>query len=155
MDMESDSTDKNNFYSGDSLEQRKAEGWLMDQLSKKLGTKLEKRKFTLEGGSWIELDGYCESPLTLCEAWAHVGPPKSAQKNKVMTDALKLLFANIQVGGNAQCILLFSDCDAAAPFIRDTWMAQCLKEYGISVEVIEFPKDMKDKVLEAQKRQYR
>jgi len=140
---------------GDSIEQRQAEKWLLDALSDKLGAKLTTKKIELDGAIYIQLDGCCESPSILCEAWSHIGPPKSAQKNKVMTDALRLLFANETIGGNAQCILLFADRDAAAPFIGNTWMAQCLKKYSIRVEVIEFPPEIKTKVLKAQKRQYR
>ena len=140
---------------GDSSEQREAEAWLIDALSRKLGVTLTKRRWPLDGGSWIELDGFCKSPLVLCEAWAHIGPPKSAQKNKVMTDAFKLLFVNALVKGNGKRILLFADYDAAAHFQGRSWMARCLNEYDITVEVIGLPPELKGKVLKAQKRQYR
>jgi len=65
---------------GDSGEQKAAEGWLVSSLASKLGVTLKKERFTLEGGSWIEVDGYCQAPKVFCEAWAHVGAPKSAQK---------------------------------------------------------------------------
>lgn len=140
---------------GDSSEQRQAEEWMIRALSEKLGVKLTKRKWSLEGGSWIELDGYFESPTILCEAWAHIGSPKSAQKHKVMTDAFKLLFVNELVKGNGKCILLFADTNAAAHFNGKTWMAQCLKEHNITVEVIELPLELKNEVLMAQRRRYR
>jgi hypothetical protein len=140
---------------GDSSEQRKAEEWLVNALSKKLGVALTKRKWFLDGGSWIELDGFCESPMILCEAWAHIGPPKSAQKDKVMTDAFKLLFVNALVKGGGKRILLFADHDAAAHFQGKSWMAQCLNEHNIIVEIIELPPELKTKVLKAQQRQYR
>jgi len=140
---------------GDSSEQQETEQWLVDALSKKLGVTLTKKRWFLDGGSWIELDGFCESPMILCEAWAHVGPAKSAQKNKVMTDAFKLLFVNALLEGNGQRILLFADDDAAAHFQGNSWMARCLNEYDITVEVIELPRQLKAKVLNAQKRQYR
>ncbi len=140
---------------GDSIEQRQAEKWLLDALSRELEVKLTTRKFELDGASYIQLDGYCESPPVLCEAWSHIGPPKSGQKHKVMTDAFKLLFTNEIIGCNAQCILLFADRDAAEPFIHKSWMAQCIEKYGIKVRVIEFPPEIKAKVLKAQERQCR
>lgn len=109
----------------------------------------------MEGGSWIELDGYCESPLILCEAWAHIGSPKSAQKDKVMTDAFKLLFVNTLFKGNGKCILLFADRKAAKHFQGKSWMAQCLKKYDIVVEIIKLPPELENRVLMAQQRQYR
>ncbi len=144
-----------NKLSGDSSEQQEAEKWLVDCLSMKLGVTLTKRKFPLDGGSWIELDGFCESPLILCEAWAHIGPPKSAQKNKVMADAFKLLFVSALVRGDGKRILLFGDCEAATHFQGKSWMAQCLNKHNIIVEIMELPSEFKTKVLKAQKRQYR
>ena len=140
---------------GDSSEQQEAERWLLGRLSKHLGVTLTKKRFLLDGGGWIELDGFCESPLVLCEAWAHIGSPKSAQKNKVMADALKLLFVNALVKGDGKHILLFADREAAAHFQGKSCMAQCLNKYNIIVEIIELPLELKTKILKAQKRQYR
>jgi hypothetical protein len=140
---------------GESKEQKEAESWLISQLSKNLGIKLEKKRLRLHGGSWLELDGLCESPLVLCEAWAHVGSPKSAQKNKVMADALRLLFANELFEPVGKRILIFGDSQAASHFQGKSWMAQCLKKNNISVEIIELPPSLKAKVMEAPKRQYR
>jgi hypothetical protein len=72
---------------GDSSEQQNAEKWLLNELSKERGLKLIKKRFDLEGARQIELDGFCESPLILCEAWSHIGRPVGCQKDKVMTDA--------------------------------------------------------------------
>ncbi len=140
---------------GDSSEQRDAEEELLKELSKELGVNLTKKKFSLNGESQIELDGFCKDPLVLCEAWAHIGPPKSAQKNKVMTDALKLIFTNKLFKGKGKCILLFADHGAAAHFQGKSWMAQCLKEYNIEVRIIKLSQELRSKVMEAQKRQYR
>ena len=156
MNSKSIGKEENITQPGDSTEQQQAGKWLLDALSNKLGIKLVRSKIKLDGATHMELDGYCESPPVLCEVWSHIGLPKSAQKNKVMTDAFRLLFANERTGGNAQCILLFADQDAAKPFINNnSWMAQCLKKYSIAVEVIELPQEIKTKVLEAQERQYR
>ena len=140
---------------GDSSEQREAEIWLLRELSNELGITLTKKKLGVDRGSWIEMDGFCESPLILCEAWAHIGSPKPAQKNKVMTDAFKLLFASTLIKSNGKRILLFADRDAAAHFQGKSWMAQCLKEYNIEVRIIELPEELKAKVMKAQERQYR
>ena len=142
---------------GDSSEQQNAEEWLLNELSKELGFKLIKKRFDLEGARQIELDGFCESPLILCEAWSHIGRPVGCQKDKVMTDALKLIFVNkLFYKGEGECILLFADPDAAAFFKRDeNWRSQCLQDYDIKVKVIEFTEERKAKIQEAQKRQKR
>ena len=140
---------------GDSSEQQVAERWLLDALSDKLGVVLSKRRFPLGEGSWFELDGFAESPLILCEAWAHVGTVKRGQKQKVMTDAVKLLFANALCGGDARLILLFADSDAASHFQGNTWMAKCLSQFGIDVNVIEMGPELKADITKAQERQFR
>jgi hypothetical protein len=142
---------------GDSSAQLEAEKDLLKGYFNKCRlTFVEKKKFNIEGDGWIEIDGFCESPLILCEAWAHIGVPKSAQKHKVMTDAFKLILVNrLFFNGGGMCILLFADNEAASYFKQRSWMAQCLKEYNIAVEVVELPKDKRDNVLNAQKRQYR
>lgn len=149
---------KETRLAGDSTEQQEAEKWLVSALSDKLGVNLVKRKWSLPQGNWVEIDGFCNSPAILCEAWTHIGSPKSAQKNKIMTDALKLLFVNkfiIKNRSKRTLILLFADKDAATHFQGKSWMAQCLKRYNIEIEIVNLPKELEDKVLNAQERQYR
>lgn len=140
---------------GDSSEQQEAQQWLLAALSAKLGVWVVKKRWQLDGGSWAELDGFAESPLILCEAWAHVGAPRSAQKDNVMTDAFKLLFVSSHLGKDSRRILLFGDHEAAKHFQGNSWMAGCLRRYGIEVHVVEMSAELKAKVKNAQKRQYR
>jgi len=147
---------ENGSQSGDSSEHREAEIWFLQKFSTKEGLNLTKKRFTLDHRSWIELDGFCEDPLTLCEAWAHIGPPKSVQKSKVLSDALKLLFVSERFyEGAGKRILLLADHKAAAHFQGTSWMAQCLRRYNIDIRVIELSLALRTKVQEAQKRQYR
>lgn len=140
---------------GNSLEQQEAEDLMIGLLGKTLGAPLAKKRFELPAGGWLEIDGYCESPRILCEAWAHIGRPKPAQKNKVMADAMKLLFAVSLAPGHQRLILAFADEGAASHFRGDSWMAQALKAKGIETHVVELPNDVRERILSAQKRQYR
>lgn len=80
--------------------------------------------------------------LSSCEAWAHHGRPKSAQKQKVMTDALKLVWA--------EAVL-----EAAAHFLGSSWMARALIHLGIQVIIVELPEETRVAIREAQRRQFR
>lgn len=140
---------------GNSLEQQEAEDLIIDLLGKALGVALAKKRFELPTGGWLEIDGYSESPGIRCEAWAHIGKPKSAQKNKVMADAVKLLFAASLAQGHQRLILAFADECAVSHFRGDSWMAQALKARGIETYVVELPSDVRERILLAQKRQYR
>jgi hypothetical protein len=140
---------------GTSREQQEAEKWLIGRLSKQLGIYLARKRLYPIGRSWLELDGYSENPLILCEAWAHVGRPKSAQKNKVMADALKLLYVKAFLRENGRCILLFGDEQAASHFQHNSWNANCLESHGIEVNIIRFTPEWENRVLAAQERQRR
>jgi len=102
---------------GNSAEQREAEVVLLAQLSSRLRTELSKKQFRAGSGTRVEVDGYSELPLILVEVWAHQGIAKSAQKAKVLTDALKLLWIEeVFLTDTARKILLLSDEAAAAHF---------------------------------------
>lgn len=116
---------------------------------------LEKRRFRIPEGGWFEVDGHSESPPILCEAWAHIGPVKSAQKNKVMADAFKLLYASQFVDGQYRRILLFADQAAAEHFRGSSWMARALAANAIEVEIIDLAPETRILLLQAQQRQYR
>jgi len=140
---------------GMSSEQQQVEEWLVSQLSDEIGVPLKKQRMYPVGRSWLEVDGYHENPLVLCEAWAHIGRPKSAQKNKVMADALKLLYIKKYQAKEGRYILLFGNEQAASHFLCNSWNAKCLEHNGIEVKVIKFPKEIENRVYQAQLRQKR
>ena len=76
---------------GHSEEQREAEGVMLELLSARLGVKLQPQSIHLPSGVRLEVDGACDDPPILCEAWAHQGAAKSAQRDKVAKDILKFL----------------------------------------------------------------
>lgn len=139
---------------GDSKEQQAAEKPLVERLNGQLGINLQKKRFGT-GSKWLEVDGYSDPPPVLCEAWAHIGPAKRAQKNKVMTDAIKLLYISARLVGPARKILLFADEEAASHFTGESWMANCLREFDVSVMVVEMSPAWREEILTAQRRQYR
>lgn len=142
---------------GDSAEQRAAEETMLELLQRELGVKFRKHRLVTERGAWTEIDGLCDNPPILVEAWAHQGPPKSAQKAKVMTDALKLIWAATTFRPGARKILLFSDEAAAARFRpgRTTWSGTALAHFGVEIRVVDLPEDQRAAVRRAQKRQFR
>lgn len=140
---------------GDSKEQREAEEKLLGELRNQFALKLRKKRYPLPAGGWLEIDGVCDSPRTFCEAWAHQGVPKSAQKNKVMTDAFKMLYATQLKDEAARKILLFGDKQAASHFKGNSWMAHALRHFGIEVVVVQLPEHTKDRIRKAQQRQFR
>ncbi len=137
---------------GDSRVQREAEGCMVKKLSKKLGTTLKPFTLHLEHGGRLTVDGGSAQPPILCEAWAHIGTPRPAQKAKVMMDAIKLAFAG-QRRPRPRLILAFADQAAAKPFQGKSWMAQALERFNIETHVVRLPKKLRAKVLKAQQLQ--
>ena len=140
---------------GDSSEQRKAEDILLEIVSDSIGKPLHEYRHKIED-SWLQVDGASDDNTVLCEAWAHIGKPKPAQKNKVMSDALKLLYVEKLLEKTVhRKILIFADDDAASEFQGRSWRAKCLKKFNIEVLVVNIPEQLRSEILTAQKRQYR
>jgi hypothetical protein len=140
---------------GDSKVQRDAEAVLLAALSVSIGVSLAPARVHLPDGTYIECDGVSEDPPVLVEAWAHQGPAKSAQKHKVLADALKLLHVAESLGKGHRKILCFSDAQAARTFTSRTWYAGALRRMDIQVHVVDLPAEWRDRILDAQKRQFR
>ena len=126
-------------------------------LGAQLGFKLEPCRFTIADGATVEVDGYSADPPVLVEAWAHQGPPKGGQRNKVLADALKLQLVAASLDPRPRRLLCFADDAAARPFIHPsrTWYAQALRDTGVEVVVIDLAVDLRAEIREAQVRQYR
>jgi hypothetical protein len=140
---------------GDSREQREAEPVMVAELSAELGVVLAPREIRLSDGSRVKVDGASGDLSVLCEAWAHQGRPKSAQRNKVIVDAFKLSHVARSLGTSPRLILLFSDDTACAPFTRSGWAAGALRTHGIELKVVPLPDDLRQRVVAAQARQFR
>ena len=100
---------------GDSRVQRETEAIMVALLADRLGFPLAPRRIDLGDRRRVEIDAATDDLSVLCEASAHQGPPKPAQKNKVLTDAFKLAFVAKALGRLSRLILLPSDEPAAAP----------------------------------------
>jgi hypothetical protein len=141
---------------GDSAEQRAAELLIVAAVANALDISLTPQRFALQPGSWVTVDGAADVPPVLVEAWAHQGPPKPAQKAKVIADALKLIWLDrTQFGGRARKILALADDAAAAHFQGRAWIAAALRDLDIEVRVVTLPDAVREGLRQAQKRQSR
>jgi len=142
---------------GDSAAQREAEGLMIAAAGLALGVELVPGSFDLADGGHATVDGFFPEPAVLVEAWAHQGKLKPAQRAKVTSDALKLLWIEREVFGGAPTrkVLVLSDDRAAAHFVGGSWVARALHAFQITVLIVELPKDLRKKVMDAQERQGR
>ena len=135
--------------------QRSAEFEMISWLELQLDCKLSPKRVSVSDGVRLELDGFSQEPLIICEAWAHQGTPKSAQKYKVMNDAMKMVFTRMIIGTHARAILLFADEEAAIHFRGNTWQAAALKANQIEIYVAELSEVLLANIRRAQTNQYR
>ncbi|PZS36104.1 MAG: hypothetical protein DLM59_01825 [Pseudonocardiales bacterium] len=70
------------------------------------------------------------------------------------SDALKLTWISSTLYPRPRLVLRLSDPAAAASFLPGarSWAAQALRDLGITVAVVELPDDVRQRVLDAQRR---
>jgi hypothetical protein len=140
---------------GDSAEQRKAEPVLLKALADRLGFPIQPKTYWIPGASRVEVDGVSEDPFVLCEAFTHYGILKSAQRQKLITDAFKLVYVERLLQRPARKILVLTCQEAAKRLIGKTWVATAFTLFGIEIHVIELPVELETCIRAAQKRQFR
>lgn len=141
---------------GDSAEQRTAERIILDAASVLLEARLDPRKIRTPTGVGVEVDGADQNLTVLVEVWAHQGPVKPAQRHKVLSDALKLVWISSTLYPRPRLVLCLSDEEAARPFRGErSWAAASLRDLGIEILVIDLPAHVRARLREAQHRQYR
>jgi hypothetical protein len=119
--------------------------------------RLDPVRITVPSGERVEVDGADASSTVLVECWAHQGAPKVAQRHKVINDAFKLAWIATTVYPRPQLILCLSDPAAAAPFLptAKSWPARAIQDAGITIKVVTLPEEVRQRVLDAQRRQFR
>jgi hypothetical protein len=139
--------------------QQLAEQLMISEFSRQLGRELGQATIPI-GKNKVTVDGFHrdENRITLVEAWAHVGKAKSAQRNKVLGDMLKLAFVSSVLRRshpnlNVESHLIFADLSAANVVNGNGWAALAAKEFGVAMQVIELSKEVIDTIKEAQRRQ--
>ena len=140
---------------GESKEQREAEEYMIREISREAGGNVVSKRIPLGGRVHLDVDGFSENPPIICEAWAHIGAPKAAQKSKAIADAFKLVFLERHLGRAYRKVLLFADRQAMNAFLGPTWRAEALRYFEIHTELFELPDDLRQAVIAAQKRQFR
>lgn len=75
----------------------------------------------------------------------------------MLADAFKLTWFSTTMDPKPRLILCLSDPLAAAPFLPGarSWAARAFQDLGIAVFVVNLPADLRQDLLQAQRRQYR
>jgi hypothetical protein len=135
------------------------EAQLIKSLGRKIAVPLQPRRIKI-GRNRIDLDGYYENhrQIVVAEAWSHVGKAKSAQKDKVLADVLKLWLVKQERVSNPhrkkiKCYYAFADTDAARVLRSESWGSLAARQIGIEAVLIRISSRLRRKLVTAQRNQ--
>jgi hypothetical protein len=80
---------------------------------------------------------------------------KVAQGHKVLHDALKLFVAAQSKQPRPRLVLVFSDLEAARRFEGKSWYGYALRTLGVELRTVRIPEELRQRILAAQRRQFR
>jgi hypothetical protein len=142
-------------HPSDSTEQQLAHKEILALLNDILQLKLESKK-VLINDTLFQVDGYSENPPILCEIYSRIGKMKVAQHNKIGKDILKMLLIEKMQNKTFRKIIAFADYEASSSFSGgESWYSKLKDNFNIEILVIAIPSELKESLLNAQKRQYR
>jgi len=140
-------------HASDSAAQRVAEPFLISALARELGIPIEPGSPTGLGSPGVKLDGFSSEHRVLAEAYARHGVLKPAQRHKVATDVLKMVYVEQVLGGTWRKYLCFADEDARSCVLGSGWLADAACAFGVEARVYPLPLQVREAVIAAQKRQ--
>ena len=141
------------MHLSNSDEQQSVEQYVISVLNERLGVNLIPRSLKLTDCSSVQIDGFDSESKTLCEIYARVGRLKGSQPDKVASDILKMRFVELQIGGHWRKIICFCDHDASYILSGKSWLSKAASSFGVEVQVVVLPEDLKSKIIGAQIRQ--
>src|SRR6266496_326814 len=139
--------------------QQLAEKLMVSEFSRQLGRDLAKATIPI-GKAKVAVDGFHKGNdcVTLVEAWAHVGSAKSAQRNKVLGDILKLALVTAALKRSSPTLkvesyIVFADSPAANVLNGRGWASLAANEFGITARILLLPDEVVETIKEAQRKQ--
>ena len=133
----------------DSAVQRRAEEVIRGLLSQRIGVPLAARTIKLAAGAPVQVDAASDDGKVLAEIFARQGPLKGGQQKKVAIDTLKLITVHREQPAE-RLVICFADREASAYATGGGWVAQALRTWGVHVEIVDIPADLRAEILAAQ-----
>jgi len=144
----------NKTMKSSSHEQREIERYAFAEMEKMLQVPLQSNpKVFLAEGVHIEPDFYSEEEKIVGEIFAHHGKTKGGQNHKVAQDILKMLLLEKMQGITYRKYLVVCDKDMEKVLTGKSALAESIRQYDIKLICVELPKELRNKILEAQNRQ--
>ena len=87
------------------------------------------------------------------EIFSHIGKPKIAQNNKIANDIMKMLLLEKITEKTYRKIIVVCDEIELEKLNGKSVLAETIRQFGIEIIYIEIEDEMRNTILEAQKRQ--
>ena len=139
-----------------SEEQMIAEQYIFETIEKQLQIELgHNRKIYLADNpfTYIQPDFYSEEYCIVGEIFSHIGKPKKAQNNKIANDIMKMLLLEKITEKTYRKIIVVCDEIELEKLNGKSVLAETIRQFGIEIIYIEIEDEMRNTILEAQKRQ--
>lgn len=143
-------------HKSSSEEQMIAEQYIFKAVEKRLQINLDDdRKIYLADNpfTYIQPDFYSEDYCIVGEIFSHIGKPKKAQNNKIANDILKMLLLEKVTGKKYRKVIVVCDEIEWKKLNGKSVLAETIRQFGIEIINIEIEDEMRNTILEAQKRQ--
>ena len=143
-------------HKSSSEEQMIAEQSIFETIEKQLQIELEhNRKIYLADNpfTYIQPDFYSEEYCIVGEIFSHIGKPKKAQNNKIANDIMKMLLLEKITEKTYRKIIVVCDEIELEKLNGKSVLAETIRQFGIEIIYIAIEDEMRNTILEAQKRQ--
>lgn len=132
---------------------REAEQSMFKVIKESLGVELENNAQISVGSAYIQPDFYSEDDHIIGEIFAHIGKPKAGQDRKVAKDILKMLLLEKETGDAYKKMIVVCDEEQEKKLKGVSWIAECIRQFEIEVEMIDIDPDLRDKLKVQQEQQ--
>lgn len=138
-------------YLSDSRVQQEAEPVIVEAAASVTGHgPLAPARVTLEGGTYVDVDGVSVDRAVFVEAYARQGSLKGAQIKKISQDILKLAMIR-RLHPDAQTVIAFAS-EEAHDSIRG-WLRHAAETLSVRLLVVDIPADLRARIRTAQEGQ--
>lgn len=136
-----------------SIVQQKAERIIFEEVKKSLGVELKANVEIPVGSTHIQPDFYSGDDRIIGEIFAHIGKPKTGQDRKVANDILKMLLLEKIEGVTYKKMIVVCDKEETKKLKGESMLAECIRQFGIEVIMINIESDLRNELIAAQEQQ--
>lgn len=146
------------MHLSDSTVQQNAEKVIVRKLEKQIGlaeNTLLETNVLLTDRTYVVFDGFNKDEGVIAEAYARIGKLGPSQKNKIVTDVMKMILTEKVLNKDFKKIIAVCDDSVYEQMSGLSWKSLAISEFDIKVMKVDIDDSLKNKIVNAQKRQYR